>query len=39
MIVYGGELFAGGFFNNIGGIAAKNIAKWNGINWSTVALA
>ena len=36
MIVYGGELYVGGFFDSAGGIAANNIAKWNGTSWSTV---
>jgi hypothetical protein len=36
MIVYGGELYVGGYFDSAGSIAAKNIAKWNGTSWSTV---
>jgi hypothetical protein len=34
--VYNGELIAGGFFSNAGGIPANHIAKWNGTNWSTL---
>jgi hypothetical protein len=32
----GPALFAGGQFNNAGGNAATNIAKWNGTAWSPV---
>lgn len=36
MIVYGGELYVGGYFDSAGSIAARNIAKWNGTSWTTV---
>ncbi|HEX6849470.1 MAG TPA: T9SS type A sorting domain-containing protein [Chitinophagaceae bacterium] len=36
MIVYNGELYAGGVFDSVGGISAKNIAKWNGTSWSSI---
>ena len=29
-----GELYAGGSFTAAGGIAATNIARWNGVSWS-----
>ncbi|HEY3854838.1 MAG TPA: Ig-like domain-containing protein [Verrucomicrobiae bacterium] len=32
-----GELFAGGSFTQAGGIAATNIAMWNGQTWSPMA--
>lgn len=31
-----GELYAGGTFDSIGGIAARNIAKWDGTSWSAL---
>jgi uncharacterized repeat protein (TIGR01451 family) len=31
------KLFAGGFFNQVGSIAATNIASWNGSKWASVA--
>jgi hypothetical protein len=30
----GAALYAGGFFTTAGGLAAGNIAKWNGTSWS-----
>ena len=36
MIVYNGELYAGGKFEFAGGVPASNIAKWNGTTWSPV---
>ena len=33
---YNGELYAGGHFDTAGGIPAKNIARWNGTNWSAL---
>jgi hypothetical protein len=32
----GPALFVGGWFQSAGGIATDNIAKWNGVNWSTL---
>ena len=32
----GGNLFAGGDFNEAGGVSANYIAKWNGSSWSAV---
>ncbi len=37
LAVYHNELYIGGVFDTVGGIAAKNIAKWNGTSWSAVA--
>lgn len=34
--VSGSEVYAGGYFATAGGVAAKNIAKWDGTNWSTL---
>jgi alpha-tubulin suppressor-like RCC1 family protein len=31
-----GNLYAGGFFSNAGGVSAKNIAKWNGSTWGAL---
>ena len=31
---YGGDLYAGGGFLDIGGVAAKRIARWDGSSWS-----
>lgn len=31
-----GDLYAGGVFRNAGGVAANNIAKWNGTSWSSL---
>jgi hypothetical protein len=36
VIVFNGELYAGGEFNHIGGSDRKYIAKWNGSNWINV---
>src|SRR6266478_6422921 len=33
-----GNLYIGGSFGAVGGVFAKNIAKWNGTNWSPVGL-
>ena len=32
----GRALYAGGSFTNIDGVTASNLAKWDGINWSSV---
>ena len=31
-----GEVYVGGFFQQAGGVAAYNVAKWNGLNWSSL---
>jgi hypothetical protein len=31
-----GNLYVGGYFTAAGGIVAKNIAKWDGSNWSAL---
>lgn len=36
LYVYNNELYATGFFDSIGGIAASRIAKWNGISWNAI---
>ncbi len=36
LAISGTELFAGGRFIRAGGIAADNIAKWNGSSWSAL---
>ncbi|MCX6292142.1 MAG: T9SS type A sorting domain-containing protein [Bacteroidetes bacterium] len=35
MTVYNNELVVGGGFSSIDGVAANNIAKWDGTSWST----
>ena len=35
---YQGELVAGGFFLNAGGLPADRIARWNGATWSTLGV-
>ncbi len=37
LAVSGSDLYAGGYFTNAGGIAASNIAKWDGSAWSNLA--
>ena len=32
----GAELYAGGSFTNVGGVAAANIARWDGTHWSAL---
>jgi hypothetical protein len=32
--VSGNDVYVGGQFNSVGGVAAANIAKWNGTSWS-----
>jgi hypothetical protein len=34
LAVSGGDVYAGGYFTTAGGLAATNIAKWNGSSWS-----
>lgn len=36
LLSWSGELYACGYFSNIGGVTASNIAKWNGTSWSTL---
>ena len=36
LAVSGGDLYVGGVFTSAGGIAATNIAKWNGSTWSAL---
>lgn len=36
LTVYNGELIAGGDFTTAGGVAAKHIARWNGVEWSAL---
>ncbi|MGE3175033.1 MAG: WD40 repeat domain-containing protein [Planctomycetota bacterium] len=33
----GGDLFAGGLFDTIGGVAADSMARWDGVAWSALA--
>ncbi|MGA2247495.1 MAG: hypothetical protein ABSH48_21125 [Verrucomicrobiota bacterium] len=39
LAVSGSTLYAGGAFTEAGGVAATNIAQWNGTNWSTLGSA
>ncbi len=34
LAVYGGELVVGGLFDHAGGVAAQDIARWNGAAWA-----
>ena len=34
VVLYGSKLVNFGAFNSVGGIAATNIAEWNGVEWS-----
>jgi hypothetical protein len=36
MATYNGQLLAGGYFDTIGGVAAQNVAAWNGATWSAL---
>ncbi len=36
IIVMGGNVYISGFFTTVGGVAANNIAKWNGSSWSAL---
>src|ERR1017187_3239628 len=36
VVATNGDLYAGGYFTNAGGIAANYIAKWNGRSWSAL---
>jgi hypothetical protein len=31
-----GNVYAGGYFDSVNGIAAQNVAKWNGSTWSAI---
>ncbi len=33
---YGGNLYAGGYLNDIGGVTAHKLASWNGAAWSAL---
>jgi Secretion system C-terminal sorting domain len=35
---YNGDLVAGGYFTNAGGVPANKIAQWDGTNWSAMGL-
>lgn len=37
-VTTGGWLYAGGYFTNVQGIAARNIALWNGTTWTNLGL-
>ena len=37
LYAYDSVLFAGGWFNNAGGVSVNDIAQWNGTNWGTVS--
>jgi hypothetical protein len=34
--VFQGSLYVGGFYDNVGGLAANALARWNGSAWSTL---
>jgi len=38
LCVYQGNLIVGGQFNTAGGVAANNIAVWNGTTWSAIGV-
>ena len=38
ILVYNGDLYAGGQFDTAGGMPANNIAKWDGTSWSALGL-
>ena len=35
---YNGDLVAGGYFTNAGGVSANKIARWDGTNWNAMGL-
>ena len=39
LVVAGGRLYAGGLFDKAGGVAALNVAGWDGQSWSALAAA
>ncbi|MBF9219563.1 T9SS type A sorting domain-containing protein [Hymenobacter sp. BT662] len=36
LAVAGSDLYVGGYFNQAGGAATQNLAKWNGSSWSSL---
>jgi len=36
IVISGSDVYVGGSFNSIGGVSARNIAKWNGNTWSAL---
>src|SRR5437773_646691 len=38
IVVHGGEVYFGGAFTSAGGTPSRNIAKWDGQNWSALGL-
>lgn len=36
LVTSGSDLYVGGFFAQMGGVAANRIAKWDGVNWSAL---
>ncbi|MFO1476721.1 MAG: immunoglobulin domain-containing protein [Verrucomicrobiota bacterium] len=36
LAVFGNYLYAGGSFAGVGGVAANNVARWNGTSWSAL---
>jgi hypothetical protein len=36
LVVSGGTLYAGGYFSSAGGVAANDVAQWNGSSWSAL---
>jgi hypothetical protein len=36
LVVFNGNLYAAGMFDSIGGVAARNVAEWNGTTWSAL---
>ncbi len=39
LVVYNGELVAGGRWVSAGGVSAPGLARWNGVNWRSVGPA
>lgn len=38
MVFMGNDLYAGGYFTNINGVAIRNLAKWDGTAWTGLGL-
>ncbi len=36
LVFFDGDLYAGGYLNEIGGVTAHKLAKWNGSTWSSL---